>query len=60
MIKRFKVEEGVSQGSIAIWDRLQDNFKVVEVYPSMFRSEERARVLAEQIAEILERRADCI
>jgi hypothetical protein len=60
MIKRFEVERGVSQGSIAIWDRLQDNFKIAEVYPSMFRSEARARKLAEQIAEILERTADCI
>ena len=52
-MERFEVEEGISQGGIAIWDRKQDSFKIVEVFPCMFKSDAAARRTAEMICVLL-------
>lgn len=52
--RRFSVEEGVSQGGIAIWDAQQGGVKIAEIYPAVFESEEQARKYAQELADLLE------
>lgn len=54
MIRRFDVEGKTTQGSIAIWDGKQGDFKIAEVYTSMFKTEAKAKLVAKLFAAVLE------